>query len=169
MHWIVTGKTGSGKSLTLKRVIIPDHLKRGRPVMVLDPLRAPDWGAGVRTYDDPLRFLDTAARSKGCVLIIDEYPHFAADYAIRVKLDWCFTIARNYGHLSYVLAQRVMMIHPNVRNQCSNALLFKQPVRDLQDIMVLLDEPGVMAASNFVEGTGLMVQPFKTPVKFKVF
>lgn len=151
----------------MREIIIPALRRRGVPVCVLDPLQQ-RWGADWQT-DDPMLFVRRARVSRGCVWVIDEFPHFAKNHDYLMELEWLFTIARNYGHLSYAMAQRLMQIPPNVRNQCSNAIVFRQAKRDLWDLAEIMDNPSIVGARDLPQGTGLMCQPFKNPVTIRVF
>lgn len=168
MHCSVTGMTGSGKSRLCREHILPAYGRQGIKRAVLDPLKQP-WPAEVVT-DDPEHFLKIAKASRSLVLIVDEFPHWvASDYRIGKALEWCFTIARNFGHLSYALAQRLMQIPPNVRNQCSKAVVFKQATADLQDLAILYDQPAILRAAAFPPGRALMVEPFTEPREIRTF
>lgn len=167
MHWIVTGISGCGKSRALREHIIPAHRRAGRWVGVLDPL-AGTWPANWTTTD-PLAFVAAAKSSRDCVWVVDEYGQFTADYATMRALEWLFTVARNFGHLSYALAQRVKQIPPNVRNQCSHALVFAQQGADLADLATMMNQPGILEAANFPPGRALLVEPFKTPQPVETF
>jgi hypothetical protein len=167
MHWSVTGMSGAGKSRFMREYRIPAHRRAGTRVAVLDPL-GQSWPADYVTTD-PDQFLSVARASRSIVLVIDEYAHFTTDYRTMRALEWCFTMARNHGHLSYALAQRLMMIPPNVRNQCANAVVFRQASRDLDDLAALLDQPAIIRASTFPPGHALIVKPFAEPVEVRTF
>jgi hypothetical protein len=168
MHWLVTGISGCGKSRIMKQVIIPNWRRQGVKVAVLDPLQAPDWNADFQEHD-PDRFMDRVEQSRRIVVVIDEFGRFTRDYKAFARLEWCATIARNRSILSYFLAQRVMQVHPNVRDQCSNALLFRQTARDLEEIGMLLNEPRCSEAAGFEKGLCLTVKANENPVKIRVF
>lgn len=161
MHWLVTGITGCGKSRIMREVIIPAHRRAGRWVGVLDPLGG-IWPANWTTTD-PLAFVAAAKNSSRCVWVVDEYAQFTADYKTMKALEWIFTVGRNRGHLAYALAQRLMMIPPNVRNQCSHAVVFNQQSTDLEDLAGLMNQPGIRAAATFPAGKALLVEPFTEP------
>jgi hypothetical protein len=168
MHWAITGGTGMGKGVIMKRFIIPDHRRRGRKVAVLDPLEAPDWHADFQTAD-PFHFMRVVKASSNIVAVIDETAEVTSDWKAYQEVKWAATVARNRGILSYFLAQRTMQIPPNIRNQCTNGIIFKQNVADLQECVVLFNEPLCMQAMNFESGLCLCVRPLKTPVKIRVF
>lgn len=167
MHWLVTGITGCGKSRIMREVIIPAHRHAGRWVGVLDPLGG-IWPANWTTTD-PAAFVAAAKASSRCVWVVDEYAQFTADYKTMKALEWIFTVGRNRGHLAYALAQRLMMIPPNVRNQCSHAIVFNQQSSDLEDLAGLMNQPGVREATRFPAGKALLVEPFTDPRHIVLF
>jgi len=168
MHWLVTGVSGGGKSRIMKQVIIPQWRRQGVKVAVLDPLQAPGWGADYQTHD-PFRFMDIIEKSSKIVVVIDEFGRFTRDYKAFARVEWCATVARNRGILSYFLAQRIMQIHPNVRDQCSNAILFQQTAKDLEEVGTLLNQPRCAEAVGFEKGLCMLVRPFQNPVKIRLF
>lgn len=167
MHWSLTGITGCGKSRLLKETIIPAHRRAGRWVGVLDPLGA-QWPADWCT-DDPMRFVAAARASRSCVWVVDEFRHFAKNWDALMELEWLFTIGRNHGHLCYAVAQRMMMVPPNVRDQCSHAVVFQQPRASLQHLVDQMNCPGILEAESLPKGTAIVVEPFENPRKIKLF
>lgn len=168
MHWAVLGVSGCGKSRLLKQVIIPTWRRAGVPVAVLDPLEAPDWHADMQD-SDPARFMNRVKKSSRIVVVIDEVAQVCAEHRHRIMVEWAATVARNRGILSYFLAQRAMQVHPNIRNQCTNGIIFNQPMADLEEVSKLLNQPDVMQAANFPKGIAALVRPFEKMTKIKVF
>lgn len=167
MHWMITGISGCGKSRIMREIIIPSHRRLDRFVGVLDPLEGA-WPASWSTAD-AARFVAAAKASRRCVWVVDEYAQFTADWETGKTLEWLFTVARNFGHLSYALAQRVKMIPPNVRNQCSHAIVFNQQAADLADLAAMMNQPRIMEAANFPKGVCMVVEPFTEPRVLRVF
>jgi len=168
IHYSLTGVSTCGKSVLLKEVIIPSHRARGRAVIVLDPLRAA-WRHASIVTDDPFRFVDALKKSRDCVGIVDEVRVFQEDYNAKMGLEWCFFAGRNRGHLMYAAAQRMMMIPPNIREQCGNALLFQQNRRGLETIAEDINQPDAVLASEIPRGQCLICKPFSPPVWYEVF
>jgi hypothetical protein len=179
MHWIVTGITGCGKSVMCKRIVIPMAQKSGKAVAVLDPILGGAGAAGMKEWglragidfltDDPELYIETLKKSRGCVCIVDEWGYWRARPEAERIIAWVYTIGRNYGHLAFALAQRVMMVPPSVRSMCSNAAVFRQPLADLRDLADLLSEPGVMEASQLPQGVCIVSRPFVEPAKVRIF
>lgn len=167
MHWLVTGISGCGKSRIMRTLIINAHRRSGRWVGVLDPLEG-TWPSNWST-SDPLAFTAAAKASRHCVWVVDEYAQFTADYEAMKTLEWCFTVGRNRGHLCYALAQRVMMVPPNVRNQCSHAIVFNQKPADLAELAGMMNQPRILEAASYPAGTCMLVEPFKEPRVLKLF
>lgn len=167
MHWLITGMSGCGKSRLLKEHIIPAHRSAGRWVGVLDPVGAP-WPANWTT-SDPLAFVAAAKASRSCVWIVDEFRTFMDDYKARSALEWLFYAGRNFGHLAYACAQRMKMIPPNVRDQCSHAVVFQQPAESLAQLVEQYNQPAIMQAATFPPGVAMIAEPFKPPRIIRTF
>lgn len=161
-HWLISGMSRCGKSTVLKELIIPQHRRAGRWVGVLDPLNAPGWGADWVT-DDPFRFVAAARKSTRCVWIVDEFRVFATDYKALKELEWLFFAAGNYGHLCYASAQRLMMIPPNVRDQCSHSITFQQTRRGLETLAEQFNQPAILQAESLPRFHAIVAEPFKEP------
>lgn len=168
IHYSLTGVSTCGKSVLLKEVIIPAHRARGRAVIVLDPLKA-SWKHASVVTDDPYRFVDALKKSRDCVGIVDEIRVFKDDYQAMLGIEWCYFAGRNRGHLMYAAAQRMMMIPPNIREQCGNALLFQQNRRGLETIAEDLNQPDAVLAADIPRGQCLICKPFSVPVWYEVF
>lgn len=168
MHWLVTGISGSGKSRVMKQVIIPDWKARGVKVAVLDPLQAPGWHADYQTAD-PFAFARVVKGSRRIVAVIDETAEVCSDWKAYQEIKWCATVARNFEILSYFLAQRTTQVPPNIRNQCTNALVFNQKLSDLQEVADLVNQPACLAVAQYPKGVCMLVRPFENPVKIRVF
>ncbi len=169
MHNLVAGETGSGKSRMMRERIVPHWVRAGRPVVVLDILRQP-WGATVQT-DDPAEFLATMKRSKGCIGVWDECGTMLdSDPALRRSMQYLATVSRNDGHLLYFLTQRLFIVPPTFRYQCSRAYLFRLRGRDATEAAQLYPEPGLETTlPNLLTGECIVIKPMGAPVKTRVF
>ena len=168
MHWLVTGITRCGKSRLMKEVIIPSHRRAGRWVGVLDPVGAGDWPADWVT-SDPLRFVAASRTARGCVFIVDEVAKYRADYKAITALEEMFFMTGNYGNLCYAIAQRIMMVPPNIRDQCSNAIVFQQTSTSLALLAEQFNQPRICECVSYPKGMGMFAEPFKEPRTFKLF
>lgn len=170
MHWLVTGMSGRGKGALMKSIIIPDYRRRGIKVAVLDPLELPGWNADYQT-SNPYEFMEVVRKSRNIVTVIDEYAHFQSDWKAWRLIEKCATIMRNFGQLHYAMAQRAMMVPPNVRNQCDKAIVFEQQQEDIEYMAYRYKCPEILKADNPIEfprGTFLVVKPLKIPVRCRV-
>lgn len=168
VHYSLTGVSTCGKSVALKEIIIPAHRAKGRAVVVLDPLNA-RWQHASIVTSDPERFIDCMKKSRDCVGIVDEIRVFKDDYKVLIGIEWCFFAGRNRGHLMYAAAQRMMMIPPNIREQCGHAILFQQNRRGLEQIAEDINQPDAVLAADLPRGQCLICAPFEEPVWYEVF
>lgn len=169
MHALVAGETGCGKSRMMRERIVPEWKRRGRPVVVLDPLQQP-WGATFQTTD-PYEFLATMQRSEGCIGVWDECGTMLdSEPRLKRDLQWLATVSRNGGHMMYFLSQRFYLVPPTFRYQCSRAYLFRLRGRDAIEAAQTYPEPGL---ETILPGLGvgecIAIAPFGKPVKFKAF
>ena len=171
---LVAGITRSGKSLWLKRHGIPTLRASGIPVCVLDPVFGgldPNqakaiWGADWVT-DDPYRFVAACRKSHGCAWVVDEMSRWK--YKELDEIEYIAVASGNHGNLGIFVAQRLMMVRPNIRNQCETAVIFNQTDDDLEDLAARFNQPQIMAAAKFPKGVFMQVEPFKTPVIGRLF
>ncbi len=167
MHRLVVGKTGSGKSRLAREVIVPYWRSRGVHVAVLDPLEQ-RWGADWQTKD-PLEFLERAQRSRRCVWILDECRQYLGDYKTALALSYFALIGRNDGHLSYFLAQRVMQLPPEYRDQCSWLYAFQQTPASARILDTEYGHPELLGCPALPLGTFLHVKPGAKCTKHRLF
>ncbi len=158
-----------GKSRMMRERIVPEWIRRGRPVVVLDPLNQP-WNATIQTTD-PDEWLATMKRSRGCIGVWDECGSMCyADPKLASRLNYAATIARNDGHLVYFLSQRLYMVPLVFRLQCSWGYLFRLRGNDPAHAFELFPEPGLPAAlPRLNPGECIHIKPLVKPVKIRVF
>lgn len=75
----------------------------------------------------------------------------------------------NNGHLCYFIAQRLMMVPPNVREQCSTAVIFRQAPKSLALLADQFDEPRIMEARQYPKGVAMKIEPFEDPRVLRLF
>ena len=170
MHSLVVGITGSGKSRLAKQIIIPGWCRRGYAVLVLDPIGQP-WPGAHWVTDDPMTFLDKAKASEKCVLIVDECSTaLRGDAKTERATRWLATQSRNRGHIAYFLGQRVLQMQPDIRDNCGAAFVFQQNPDNAGWFNDQWNLPTVAREAPCLPlGVCLHAQPFKTPVKMRVF
>ena len=156
----------------MKELTIPTQRRAGRWVGVLDPILTDAvgvpmatklWGADWVTAS-PEAFVHAARHSEECVWIVDEYRVFSKDYDATTCLEWMAFAAGNFGHLCYFMAQRLMMIPPNVRGQCSNAIVFEQAPEELKDLSRQFNCPEILNASQLPRFQAILKEEYQPPV-----
>lgn len=166
----VVGKSGMGKSLFMKLVIIPSWRRRRVPVLVCDPLGKTDWGDIQYQTKDAVKLTELAEKSKGCVLVVDE-----CELALRCSMDvdrrcrYLAVASRNDDHHAYFLAQRSHMVPPSYRNQCEIGYVFKQAPEDCEALYRLFTAPAIRDAHQLTPGTFLHVAEDGKCTKYRLF
>lgn len=153
----------------MRERIVPSWLAKGKPVLVLDILRQP-WNATWQT-DDPHEWLDALKRSQGCIGVWDECGSMCfAEPRLSRDLNYAATISRNDGHLVYFLSQRLYLVPPVFRLQCSWAYLFRLRGSDVKEAVELYPEPGLESAlPRLAVGECIVIKPVQKPIKTRVF
>lgn len=127
LHHGIIGMSRSGKS-TLGKWWAAQLKRRGRRVVVLDPMGDPAWSrvADVCTKD-ALQFLAIAQHNEKCHLFADEWGIAIGPHAH--EFDWLGTTARHHGHTVWVIAHRWQQISTTLRDNIGRAFLFGQGVK----------------------------------------
>lgn len=166
MHELIIGPTMCGKT-TLAKEKARAYLESGVAVLVLDPF-LDDWPCTWKTTDRAA-FIATAKRSRRCVLIMDEAGQTLSRDA---DGEWPFTVGRQWGHKSIVMAQGAKQLLPIQRDQCSTVYLFADADPDECDFLARkFNDPGLRAASTLGRHNFLMKrrgEPLRGPLKLAV-
>lgn len=120
MHTLIGGTTESGKT-TLAKAIAREVKKRGGKVIVLTPFGWEDVEADFITNDKD-KFLKMYWSSRNCFAFIDEGRQMANRYDDAMTLT--AVQGRHWGHSNFFIVQRLNMLHPDIREQCSQVFLF---------------------------------------------
>lgn len=113
---------------------------RGVPSLVYDPVN-PDgmWGRGSVVVRDPDRFCDAFWRSRGCLVVIDEFPSLMTTH--RDEVRGMLLRGRHInpetgggGHDVIVIGNRWTLIDKSAREQCSRLYALKQGVDDAVEL-----------------------------------
>lgn len=125
-HNGIIGMSMSGKS-TLAKIMARELKRKGRRVVVLDPMGDPQWKAvaDVATKD-PTLFLLLAQTNEKIHLFADEWGISVGPHAH--DFDWLGTTARHHGHTVWVIAHRWQQISTTLRDNIGRAFLFGQGV-----------------------------------------
>lgn len=125
-HILLLGMTLSGKTYKGK-ALARDYKRNGIGVLVLDPLRDPEWSADFIT-DDPAKFLEVFWNSRGCMAFMDEGGESVGRYDTTMQKT--ATRGRHHGHVCHYLAQKATQLAPVVRDQCTRLFAFCQSYKD---------------------------------------
>ncbi len=162
MHSIILGIGGMGKS-TLAGQLAQSHVDRGDGVLILDPNNDPLWPTGPRVRKlsgagAPLRFLKLAKASIRCALFIDEIGESIGRGSQAAELKWLSTRCRHWGHRTYFVGQRAVLVEPTIRCQCTTGYVFRQSVDDAKALAKDFADEGMLAASRLQRGEFLFVR-----------
>ena len=151
-HAVITGMSQSGKTLFAKN-LAAGVLKKGRPVLVFDPIVCGQsgyglngWPGGCYVLGDWPRFLGVAWGSRSCFLIIDE----AADVVEEDPAGLRKLMRRGRhiggdgcgGHSVVLIAQRYLLsLDKSARDQCSHVYAFCQSFNDAKSIGLDFNAP----------------------------
>lgn len=132
-HVLILGMTESGKT-TKARQLAANYRRQGIGVIVLDPLKDPQWNADFIT-DDQEEFLDVFWRSRSCAAFLDEGGESVGRYDLAMQKT--ATRGRHCGHSCHYIAQKATQLAPIVRDQCSYLYLFRS---GMQSCKLLAEE-----------------------------
>lgn len=139
--------TESGKT-TLAKKLASNARKRGRSVIVLDPLHD-EWDCDFQT-NDAAEFLRVFWGNQSCDVFIDE----SGDAIGRFNkvMQQTATKGRHWGHSVHFLTQRGAQLSPTVRDQCSHLFLFCSGFKDCQIHAQEWNKPDLVQAASFPAG-----------------
>lgn len=165
-HTLVTGKTDSGKSTIVKR-LIRDKFKRSglyRKILALDCKADPDFLADFST-DDPDEFLDVCESEEDCLVVVDEGGESIGAYAGPIRK--IATMHRGLGHQAIFITQRAAMLDKTMREQCSNLFCFRQSLEDAKELCRTFPELKSMVdeVPRLDQGEYVFVPSFGPPQK----
>lgn len=121
-HSLILGMTQSGKS-TLAKMLTAELARRGRLVMILDPMLDSGWPEKSLVVSEPEELHRAAAKMTGAHIFVDE----AAVHVGRSQkmLSWIFRFGSHWGHSANLITQHPTDLAPFVRSQCTSAYVFK--------------------------------------------
>lgn len=154
-HSIFAGKTEFGKTF-LAQKICSQYRKKGYETIVLDPMSDPSWDATFRTRKAE-EFLKAAKASRSCALFIDEGTISVGQYASEIQ--WCFTMARHWGHQTHLISQRAVRIDVTARDQCTYLYLFRVSAKDAKIFADDFADEGLVKASGLQKYQFLFSSP----------
>ncbi len=159
MHAAIYGIGGSGKS-TLGFTLASQCVANDWGVLILDPNDDDGWpvGANVRKVRDAEALMVLAKRSQRCALFIDEAGESLGRGAKAQGVQWLTTRSRHWGHRVYVMAQRAQQVELTIRNQCSEAFVFRQSPYDARMLADQYADQLLLSAPALERGTFIHVR-----------
>jgi len=160
----------------MKRIGIPIFHAKGTKVCVLDPVMgklpphvsAANWGADWVT-NNVEQYMQAFDASHHCAWVVDECGIWSERYRDIMAISQIAKTGGNFSNLGVFMAQRLLMIPPNIRKLCECAVLFRQSREDLEDLALLLDDPAVMEAATLDQGEFVVIEPFKPARRGRLF
>lgn len=156
----------SGKTTLAMWMAKDIRSKTGRPILVLDPYKNPDWQADFIT-NDVEKFKEFAKANRSCQLFIDESGRNIGRYA--GEMSFFATESRHYGHVSTFISQRAQQIDRNVRDQCTRLFLFSITKKDAEVFADDWVDDSLRNAYLLSQGECLAKLKFKPVVKINAF
>lgn len=147
-HALILGISESGKT-TLALRLASQYKAQGVGVLVLDPLKNPEWHADFITGDEK-EFLDMFWRSRSCMCFIDEAGEAVGRYNIAMQKT--VTRGRHWGHGVHVITQRGAQLSPTVRDQCRHLFLFCSSRKDGELLAAEWNKPELAECSVLKQG-----------------
>lgn len=102
-------------------------------------------GASLVT-DDMNKFMESAKKSKGCMLFVDESGEMIGRY--KDETFWLATRSRHLGHVSHFISQRYVDVSKTVRDQCSHLITFRVANDDAKYLATIWAQPELELASK---------------------
>lgn len=157
--------TESGKTTLAKR--LARKLKsNGFGVLVLDPMKDPEWNADYQT-GDLMEFLDIAKRSRSCILFVDEAGMNCGQWD--KESLWLATRSRHWGHSCFFITQRAQMVSTTIRGQCRFLYLFGCSKKDSVLLADEWNKPELESANTLKEGEYLYCTKFSEVKRYQLF
>lgn len=160
LHSAIYGIGGSGKS-TLGHTLARQCLANDWGVIVLDPNNDAGWpneGPTVRKVRTLAALVELAKRSQRCALFIDEGGEAIGRGKQAHDSQWITTRSRHWGHRTYILAQRAVMVELSIRNQCGEAFVFRQSPGDAKLLAEQYADDLLLRAPTLERGTFIHVR-----------
>ncbi len=157
--------TESGKT-TLARDLSKQYKARGIGVIVLDPLRDPNWHADYVT-DKGDDFLECFWQSQSCAVFIDESGDAVGRYDL--EMERTATKGRHFGHNVHYITQRHSQISTTVRGQTRFLALFRSSVDDCKIHAREWARPQLLDGAQLSQGEYLFCGRFQELQKRNIF
>ncbi len=129
---------------TLAKSLAASFRASGVNVLVCDPL-FDEWPATWQTTKIQ-DLIAAAKKSRRCALFVDEAGVTVRRGRDAPDVEWLFTTARHWGHVTHVLSQGGTQLTPTMRAQCSRVYLFGSTPAVADLWASEFNEPGLSAA-----------------------
>jgi hypothetical protein len=146
VHTLVLGTTGSGKT-SYCRWLAAALRKNRHHVVVFNPRMQPGWECD---FESP----NIAEVKKYCqqpfkkAVFLEE-----ASYLNRsAEWDYFTTYARNDGCSCWIIAQKLKMLSPNLRDNCEEVVLFRSTFSDTRELADEFRERSLADVEKFEKG-----------------
>lgn len=123
MHILITGTTGSGKSVFARRLCKAQYKKK-RGVIVYDPYKS-RWQADYIETDFDV-FYERVINSENCFVVVDESGDIGR---YNKELESLATQGRHYGHDIVFITQRIQQMSVTIRENCGRLFMFRSSVK----------------------------------------
>ena len=84
-------------------------------------------------------------------------------------MDELATQGRHWGHKMFFITQRVKQLSTNLRDQCSEVVIFKQSLADTKDLANEFVEPEINNAHQLNKGEFIYIRDGQKPLTLNVF
>jgi len=162
-HWLYVGPTKCGKT-TLARFHAQQLCKAKWKVIVFDPVgtitagakEGEEWGDGARVIVELEDFEKEMEEEHDAFVFVDESPDVLSH--AQAHNHWMLRRGRHSKLYFRVITQRVKMIPPNVRTQCSRLFLFRCAKSDAREILNDFGHEADIFPESMDKGDCLMVE-----------
>jgi len=155
-HTLILGMSESGKT-TLARNLAKVYKSQGWCVIVLDPLKDPQWQADFITADQD-EFLEVFWASRKCMVFIDEGGKSVGQY--EKAMQECFTTGRHWGHSCHLIAHKGTQLAPVVRDQCRYLFLFCSSIKEGKLLADEFNKPELQECNKLLQGEYIHASKF---------
>jgi len=155
-HSLILGMSESGKT-TLARNLAAYYKKQGMGVIVLDPMRDPEWVCDFITADQD-EFLQVFWSSQSCMVFLDEGAESVGRYDKAMRKT--ATQGRHWGHCCHFITQHGTDLAPVVRGQCRHLFLFQSSRQQGEVLAKEYNQPELLTCTDLKQGEYLHFSRF---------
>jgi len=158
-HTLILGMSQSGKS-TLAKIMACESIKRGRTVVVLDPIYDAEWsriGCVVFYSTEKFNRYIKDPDNREMTVIVDEV---GLAIARNKAMNHITTSARHRGHVTIVIGHERTDLSPVMRNNCGTLCLFVLS-RESREMLAREWDCDAILSVKLNQGEFLYIQKFK--------